>query len=115
MVRCLLPLVLAPLAGCALAPSTMPPARPVAVDVPVAEPVYCAPPPLPNPPLPIAGLTANSRPADTIRVYAATVTVLKGVVRERDAVIAGCAPPRPGTTPEVIAKPKFQVTNTPAK
>jgi len=96
MVKRLLPLLLVPLAGCALAPSAMPPARPVTVDVPVAEPVYCAPPRLHYPKLPLAGLTANSPPADTIRAYAATVVVLKGVVRERDAVIAGCTAPAQG-------------------
>ena len=93
MVRRLLPLVLAPLAGCALTPSAMPPARPVTVDVPVAEAVYCNPPPPNYPVLPITSLTPASRPADTMRAYVATVTVLKGVVRERDAVIAGCAGP----------------------
>ncbi len=94
MVRRLLPLVLAPLAGCALTPSKLPPARPVEVDVPVAVPIYCAAPPSQYPELPIGALRSTTPPADTIRAYAATVVVLKGLVRERDAIIAGCVAPK---------------------
>jgi hypothetical protein len=61
------------------------------VETPVMEAVYCAPPALAYPHLPIAGLSSSSKPADTIRAYAASITILKGVVRERDEVIAGCA------------------------
>jgi hypothetical protein len=93
MVKRLLPLILIPLAGCAFAPQTLPPAAPVTVMVPVLQPVYCAAPAPQYPSLPIGRLTAASPPADTIRAYAASVIILKGVVRERDGVIAGCADP----------------------
>ena len=93
MVRRLLPLILILLAGCAFSPPFFAPATPVEVKVPVFEPVYCTPPPLANPTLPISALTAASAPADTIRAYAATVVLLKGTVRERDAMIEGCEEP----------------------
>lgn len=97
MVTRLLPLTLTLLAGCAFSPPFFgAPGPPVEVQVPVAAPVYCAPPSDPPPALPIAALTAASAPADTIRAYAATVIVLKGLVRERDARIAGCAQPADG-------------------
>ena len=92
--RCLLPLLLVLLAGCASAPPISPIATPVTVKMPVYEPVYCAVPALTKPALPIAQLGANSAPADTVRAYAATVVILKGAVSERDAVIAGCAKPQ---------------------
>ncbi len=93
MVKRLLPLILVSLAGCAFAPQTGPPAAPVTVMVPVLQPVYCAAPAPRYPSLPIGKLTAGSPPADTMRAYAASVIILKGVVRERDSVIAGCADP----------------------
>lgn len=94
MVKRLLPLSLVLLAGCAFSPPFFSaPAVPVEVEVPVIEPVYCQPPPSRRPALPIAALTAASAPADTLRAYAATVILLKGLVRERDALIAGCAEP----------------------
>jgi hypothetical protein len=76
----------------------------------VYEPVYCTPPAHATPALPIAGLTAASAPADTLRAYAATVVVLKATVRELDALIAGCAEPpdaggsapSDGTAPESV-------------
>lgn len=66
---------------------------PVEVKVPVATPVYCSVAKLAKPALPLSALKADSAPADTIRAYAATVAVLKGAVRERDSVLAGCAAP----------------------
>ena len=94
MVKRLLPLSLLLLAGCALSPPFFgPPAAPLEVDVPVLEPVYCQVSPPARPALPIATLTAGSPPADTLRAYAATVILLKGLVRERDALIAGCSQP----------------------
>ena len=92
MVRRILPLILALACGCAVAP----PIRriePIEVETPVLEPVYCRPPALLRPPLPVARLKPATPPADTIRAYAATIVILKAEVRERDAVIAGCAPP----------------------
>jgi hypothetical protein len=93
MVRRLLPLFPLLLAGCALSPPFFSPAIPLEVKVPVYEPVYCTPPAVANPTLPIAGLTAASAPADTIRAYAATVVVLKATVRELDSLIEGCEEP----------------------
>ncbi|MBF6559121.1 MAG: hypothetical protein IVW56_02435 [Candidatus Binataceae bacterium] len=61
--------------------------------MPIYAPVYCEPPALTHPALPIAALTARSAAADTMRAYAATVEILKGAVDDRDAVIAGCASP----------------------
>ena len=78
-------------AGCA--PAVAPAPRPVMVNVPIATPIYCDVPMLPAPALAIASLTADSPPADTIRDYAATVEVLKSAVRERDAILKGCAAP----------------------
>jgi hypothetical protein len=93
MVKCLLPLILVAATGCASAPPFSVLARPFEVRVPVATPVYCRPPVLARPGLPIAALRGESSAADTIRSYAATVVILKGAVRERDAVIAGCGAP----------------------
>ena len=66
---------------------------PVEVKVPVATPVYCSVAKLDKPALPLSALKADSAPADTMRAYAATVAVLKGAVRERDSMLAGCAAP----------------------
>jgi hypothetical protein len=78
------------IAGCAAgAPAAPPP--PLMVQVPVLHQTPCPAPTLARPALPIAGLKAGSPPADTIRAYAAAVAILKGAVRERDAVLAGCA------------------------
>jgi hypothetical protein len=94
MVKRLLPLILVLLAGCAFSPPFFSaPAVPMEVDVPVFEPVYCQAPHSTRPALPIASLTPASPPADTLRAYAATVILLKGLVRERDALIAGCSEP----------------------
>ncbi len=80
-------------AGCSAAPAP-PILTPLEVKVPVAVPVYCKVAKLDKPKLPIAALKADSAPDDTIRAYAATVAILKGAVRERDLLIAGCdAPP----------------------
>jgi hypothetical protein len=100
MVKRLLPLFPLLLAGCALSPPFFSPATPLEVKVPVYEPVYCTPPAVANPTLPIAGLTSASAPADTIRAYAATVVVLKATVRELDSLIEGCEQPAgPPTVP----------------
>jgi hypothetical protein len=93
MVRRFLPLSLVLLSGCALSPPLFSPATPLEVQVPVYQPVYCTPPTLANPKLPVSALTAASPPADTIRAYAASVVLLKGAVRELDSIIEGCAAP----------------------
>ena len=79
------------ISGCAT--QSQPILTPVSVEVPIATPVYCEASTLEKPALPIAALTPDSPPADTIRAYAATVALLKGAVEERDLVIAGCAAP----------------------
>jgi hypothetical protein len=97
MVRRLLPLFPLLLAGCALSPPLFSPATPIEVKVPVYQPIYCTPPAVANPTLPISGLTAVSSPADTIRAYAASVVMLKATVRELDALIEGCEEPANAT------------------
>ena len=81
----------AALAGCAAGTDSPPTVRPLMVQVPVLHEIPCPVPALTPPALPIAGLKAGSSPADTMRAYAAAVSILKGAVRERDAVLAGCA------------------------
>jgi hypothetical protein len=78
------------LAGCAVS-APAPAVRPLMVQVPVLHETPCSAPTLAEPALPIAGLRPESPPADTMRAYAAAVAILKGAVRERDAVLAGCA------------------------
>jgi hypothetical protein len=94
MVKVLFILIGTPLllASCA-SPQPAPILTPMAVNVPVATPVYCTVAKLDKPAMPISTLKADSAPADTMRAYAATVAILKGAVEERDSVIAGCAPP----------------------
>jgi hypothetical protein len=65
----------------------------VEVRVPVYEPVYCGSGTPARPALPIAGLNPNSRPAETIKAYAASVALLKGAVIQLDSLLAGCAGP----------------------
>jgi hypothetical protein len=97
MVTRLLPLILVLLAGCAFSPPFFSaPAVPVEVKEPVYEPVYCHPQEAAPPPLPIADLTPKSAPADTMRAYVETVILLKALVHDRDALIAGCAEPASG-------------------
>jgi hypothetical protein len=91
MVRRLLPLILILLAGCASAPPFLSPAQPVEVQIPLDRPVDCMSTPPARPALPISALGTGVSPADTIRSYAATVVILKGAVRDGDALIAGCA------------------------
>ena len=115
MVKRLLPLSLVLLAGCAFSPPFgSAPAVPMEVEVPVYEPVYCQAPQTAPPALPIATLTPASAPADTMRAYVATVIVLKGLVHERDALIAGCAEPpasaAPGSPPGNKAGDSVRVT-----
>ncbi|MGH7842853.1 MAG: hypothetical protein ACREQT_15235, partial [Candidatus Binataceae bacterium] len=81
--------------GCASAPPFSP-ATPLEVRVPVDRPVYCAAAAPAPPALPVATLRADAGAATTMRSYAATVAILKGAVRERDALIAGCAAPPGG-------------------
>ena len=104
MVKCVLPLILALLAGCALAPPAGTFPAPVIVKVPVYEAVYCTPPKLERPKLPVGALVPDSSPADTLRAYAATVVLLKGAVEERDEVIAGCE--RPSSTVAAVTQKK---------
>jgi hypothetical protein len=63
------------------------------VKIPIATPIYCDVPVLQQPPLAIAMLTADSAPADTIRMYVATVDILKSAVKERDTILKACAAP----------------------
>ncbi len=79
------------LAGCASGASPAPLARPLTVQVPMLRQIPCPAATLADPPLPIAQLKPDSPPADTMRAYAAAVAILKGAVRERDAMLAGCA------------------------
>lgn len=79
------------LAGCAAGAAAPPLATPVKVEVPVLQQVPCPLPRLDDPALPLAALKLDSPPADTMRAYAASVAILKGAVRERDALLAGCA------------------------
>ena len=79
------------LAGCAAGAGPAPTVRPLMVQVPVLHETPCPAPALADPALPVAGLKPESPPADTMRAYAAAVAILKGAVRERDAVLAGCA------------------------
>jgi hypothetical protein len=90
--------VLALCGACSVAPP-IPAPRPVIVNVPVAQPVYCDAPELERPTLPVATLGPDSPPTDTVRMYAATVEVLKGAVTERDRIIDGCRRPRPQRHP----------------
>ncbi len=78
------------LAGCAVS-APAPAVRPLMVQVPVLHETPCPAPALADPALPIASLKSESPPADTMRAYAAAIAILKGAVRERDAVLAGCA------------------------
>jgi hypothetical protein len=93
MVKYLLPLILVLLIGCTVAPSTSPMTAPIEVKVPIFEPIYCAAPKLTRPKLPVSELVLTSPAADTVRAYAASIVLLKGAVRQRDEVIAGCVTP----------------------
>ena len=81
------------LAGCAAGNPPPPVLRTVTVQVPIVRQVPCAAPILGDPSLPIAKLKPDSPPSDTMRAYAAAVAILKGAVRERDSVLAGCVHP----------------------
>jgi hypothetical protein len=83
------------LSACAAASPT-PSAELAHIDVPVLVKVYCSVPELERPLLPIASLGADASPADAMRMYASTVALLKGVVRQRDVLLAGCRAPREG-------------------
>lgn len=83
------------LASCARVAAPAAP-RTVTVNVPVLRTVYCAAPALKQPALALASLRADSPPADTMRSYVASVMVLKSAVRERDAILRGCAAPAGG-------------------
>ena len=103
MVRRFLPLSLVLLSGCAFSPPLFSPVTPIEVQVPVYQPVYCTPPTLANPQLPVSALTAASLPADTIRAYAASVVLLKGAIRELNSIIQGCEEPAATSAPSGIA------------
>jgi hypothetical protein len=76
------------IAGCVAATPPAAAVRPLMV--PVLHETPCPAPALADPALPLAALGPASAPADTMRAYAAAVAILKGAVRERDAVLAGC-------------------------
>jgi hypothetical protein len=78
------------LAGCTVGAGPAATVRPLMVQVPVLHETPCPVPALADPALPLAGVGPESAPADTMRAYAAAVAILKGAVRERDAVLAGC-------------------------
>jgi hypothetical protein len=107
--------------GCARV-AAVPAPRPVMVEVPVSTPIYCQVPALQPPLLAIAALTPDSLPADTVRSYAASVDVLKSAVRERDAILAGCAapagtsvsPPSPGPNLSPSPGPQASMASPPA-
>jgi hypothetical protein len=80
----------APLAAGCAGRAEPPPPVPVTVKVPVPEPVFCPATAPARPALPIASLSEDSSPADTMRAYAASVVILKGAVRQRDEILAGC-------------------------
>lgn len=92
----------AAIAGCA-AREAAPLVRPLMVRVPVLHETPCPVPSLADPALPLAALGPGSPPADTMRAYAASVALLKGAVRQRDAVLAGCA--RAAKSPPADAQP----------
>jgi hypothetical protein len=85
------------IAGCASEPPEPIP-TPIEVKLPISVHIYCSGSKLDKPALSIAKLKADSSPADTIRAYAATVAILKGAVKERDAALAGCAAPASAPT-----------------
>jgi len=64
---------------------------PVEVKVPVPVLVRCDVTIPPRPEIPIAKLEPTSAPADTIRAYASSVALLKGLVIARETLLAGCA------------------------
>lgn len=99
MVKCVLPLVLVLATGCASAPPIDVVARTVTVKVPIYQPVYCDPPALGEPELPVSGLRPGTPPAATMRAFAGSIVILKGAVRARDQIIKGCEKPElAGTT-----------------
>ncbi len=97
-------LIMVTIAGCA-AQAPAPILTPVKVKLPIVIPVYCQVAKIDKPTLPIAALKSDSAPDDTIRAYAATVAILKGAVRQRDLVIAGCAAPPRDETHSTITGP----------
>ena len=99
------------IAGCAAGAPPAPAAHPLMVQVPVLHETPCPAPALAEPTLPIAGLKPASAPADTMRAYAAAVAILKGAVRERDAVLAGCAR-ADGSASATPASARAQAENT---
>ena len=78
-------------AGCAA--EVPPPPETVTAEVPVMTPVYCNVQIPAKPALPLASLTPDSVPADTVRAYAASVALLKAAVVERDSLLRSCQAP----------------------
>lgn len=95
MVKCVLPLTLVLVTGCASAPPIDLVARTVTVKVPMYQSVYCDPPALENPELPVGALRPGTPPAETMRAFAGSIVILKGAVHERDEIIKGCERPAP--------------------
>ena len=93
MVKCVLPLTLVLVASCAAAPPIDVVARTITVKVPMYQSVYCNPPELENPELPVSALRPGTTPAATMRAFAGSIVILKGAVRERDEIIKGCEKP----------------------
>ena len=93
MVKCVLPLTLVLVTGCASAPPIDVVARTITVKVPIYQSVYCDPPELGDPELPVSALQPGTTPAKTMRAFAGSIVILKGAVRERDEIIKGCERP----------------------
>ena len=93
MVKCVLPLTLVLVTGCASAPPIDVVARTITVKVPMYQSVYCDPPSLGNPELPVSALRPGTPPAATMRAFAGSIVILKGAVHERDEIIKGCEKP----------------------
>jgi hypothetical protein len=93
MVKCVLPLTLVLVTGCASPPPIDVVARTITVKVPMYQSVYCDPPALGDPELPVSGLRPGTAPAETMRAFAGSIVILKGAVHERDEIIKGCEKP----------------------
>jgi hypothetical protein len=84
MVKCVLPLLLVLLTGCASAPPLEPLVMPQIVKVPVAQPIYCPAPKITRPARPVAELRRGTAPADTMGqmsfAFFSVVLALLGIV-----------------------------------
>ena len=80
------------LAGCAASPAVR--TQVVRVPVPIVQP--CPAPSVPaRPALPIAALAATSSPAQVMRAYVVSVTMLEGYVEQLEALLGVQGKPAP--------------------